>query len=215
MYDAEDRLPHRWSNQFGTNAATQEWANNLLRSRWFRQRWAVREITVTPGRNLNGHSYGGVITVSPAGRNPVVVLHEITHEVLRYANLGPRASHGPEFCATYLFLVRHVMGADNARLLERGFVEHRVRYRAAADVVPRTPRNAVPTARQVREREREQATTPPSRREIAAAAVVVRALVSQGTYGPAGSKPRTKALETARTLEAASLPSTPAASLGR
>lgn len=203
VYHAEDALTGRWTNTLGSNADAQKWVDDLLATRWFRQRFRLGKITVGVGRNLNGRSYGwGFITVSPAGRNPVVLLHEITHQILgRERGLGDYASHGPEFCAIYLFLVGHVLGDEAARALKAAYVRRGVKHVVPAGVVPRQPRYEVKTAQQAREEKKAAEAVPPTTREIAAAASVLRRLVGQGEFGPVGRKPRTHALEVARTLE--------------
>lgn len=208
VYAAESVLPDVWTNVFGSNEDAQKWVDNLLATRWWRSRWRVSQITVGVGRNLNGKSYGwSAITLSPAARNPAVALHEIAHQVSPEGS--DIASHGPEFCATFLFLVGHVMGADHSRALEQAFIEQGVRYRVAAGVVPRRPRYSVETETARRARQQRSAATPPSIAEVARAAATLRKLVAAGSFGTSGTKPRTRALEVARTLERTAVAKTP------
>jgi len=53
-----------------------------------------------------------------------VILHEVAH-ILQPTNT---AWHGPEFCGVYLFLVREVMGADQAIKLEQAMHDGHVRW---------------------------------------------------------------------------------------
>lgn len=203
-YAAESHLPDRWTNIFGSNADAQAWVDNILADRWFRQRWQhPRRLHVATGRNLNGRSFGGTVTLSPAGRNPVVALHEIAHEVVGadYRVPDARASHGPEFCATFLFLVEHYIGKEAAGLLREGFRVNKVRYRVPAGLVPRSPRYEVPTEAEAAAVKREAAARPLTTAERQRAVEVLRRAVRNGEFGPAGSRTRTAALATARRLE--------------
>lgn len=194
-----------WRNVLGDNAAAQEWVTRVTAERWFKTRFKPLRITVGVGRNNNGRSYGyGSITVSPSGRNAPVLLHEITHKALA-AIARERgetyASHGPQFCALYLFLVEHVMGAEAADTLRDAYRRHRVRFFDTSGVVPRKPRFEVATQLEERQRRRRIEQSPPSPREVAAAADVIRRLVAQGGFGDSGRKPRIHVLDTARALE--------------
>lgn len=131
LYRAESALPGSWRNTIGTNADAQAYVDSIITSRWFRQRWTIPAIRVAPGRT-RGVSYGGVITLAPTARNPMVILHEIAHEALTWHTPGGSevASHGPQFAATHLLLVRHFIGDAAAQAL----IEQ---YKGAPGAVPR------------------------------------------------------------------------------
>jgi putative metallohydrolase (TIGR04338 family) len=198
LYKAEHVLLMYGENAFGSNTDTQRWVDRVLGERWFRSRWQLPTLPVTPGRGGTATSWGGRITVGPTARNPGIVLHEIAHEIIRVTPRGPYASHGPEFASVLLFLVRQVMGPAQANELRLAFVRERVRHRAGW-VVP-APRYDVPTQSTVQAAARREAARPVTRAEALAADDVLRRLVRAGKFGPAGSATRNHALETARTL---------------
>lgn len=84
-----------------------------------------RGIAVTHGgRNGWAHSHGGYITLSPLARNTAMLLHETAHELL------PRhVTHGWQYAAAMLFLVRAVLGKDEERALKAEYRKHKVKYR--------------------------------------------------------------------------------------
>lgn len=185
-------------------AATQEYVDAVLAAAWFQRRWGRRAIRVLAGRgsHANMSLLGGVsITVSQHHRrSEAVILHEIAHILIG----GGYAPHGPEFAGVLLTLVRHQMGAEHAKDLRESFRKHRVR--ATTKAVPAPRRQVVPVAEQQAAAKREAARHGAShlspRAQRTAAAAIIRGEVKAGLFGPAGSKPRTHALATARALEA-------------
>lgn len=104
----------------------------------------VRNLRVERGRG-GGRAYVMNVPVIDLGvwaRRKSVILHEIAHHLNR-AN-RPAASHGWQFCAIYLDLVRHFLGKDAAAVLKSGFKAHRVRFTA-----PRAKREISPEQRAV------------------------------------------------------------------
>lgn len=62
-------------------------------------------------------------------RNRYVILHEFSHHLTaRMYGYTSAASHGPEFCENYLWLVTHVLGVDDGRKLESQYLDHKIRY---------------------------------------------------------------------------------------
>lgn len=70
-------------------------------------------------------SWGGEISLGTWARTPLILLHELAHELTAYAP----ASHGPEFAAVYLRLVSRFLGRDAAKQLRLNFRAQRVRTR--------------------------------------------------------------------------------------
>lgn len=133
VYRAETAAFPRHTNVFGTNAATQAWVDDLIAQRWFHARWpGLKGLVVAPGRGATASSWIGRITVGPLARNPAIVLHEVAHEITSRApdEFSRVAAHGPEFAAMFLFLVRRVMGPEDADRLRAAFVAGRVKHRA-------------------------------------------------------------------------------------
>lgn len=92
-----------------------------------------RPVLVVDGRGTRrAMAYGGYkISIPKWARTEWVVLHELAH-ILEWrdrARTGVRtASHGWEFAAIYLFLVKTMLGKDTADLLKASFRKHRVKF---------------------------------------------------------------------------------------
>lgn len=202
VYRAEESVV-QWENQFGSNAATQQYVDRIIGDRWFRARWKLSRITVRGGRGHRGAAYGGFITISPAGRNPMVVLHEIAHEVLGGPYMRDEiAPHGPEFCATFLLLVEHYVDAATAESLREAYLKHGVAFRGGRpDLVPDGPRYTVPTKAQEAKERAARVNQEPVRREYVSAARTLRWLIRAGEFGDSGTVSRTRALAVARKIE--------------
>lgn len=129
LYEAERRhslFPRaeweRASNRDGYRAAPAEdemnveemqaFVNDILRTRWFKNRYALNWVTVKDGRGrrkAGGDYWGRCIKMPRWSRRPIVVLHELVHVLL-----NPRIHpyHGEEFCGWYLALVRRFISED-------------------------------------------------------------------------------------------------------
>lgn len=176
------------------NGELQGWVDNVLARRGVQARWGRCDIDVVLKRGGSAYSWGGRITLPKGARNPWVVLHEIAHELTRATR-----SHGPEFAGVYLYLVRTVIGDDAGKAILAAYREHRVRRNTKGIPKPRAER--VVTKTRQAERARVARSKPLTRDERASAARTIRRAVAAGTFGPAGRKPRTHALATARALE--------------
>lgn len=108
-------------------------SSKRVRAKYPSRRWlnldtgATRGVKVHDGR---GHrravSYGGMIAIPRWARKDWVVLHEMAHELVRPTR--QTASHGWEFAACYLYLVKLFMGREAHDALRAAFKAHRVRY---------------------------------------------------------------------------------------
>lgn len=202
LYKAEEVLGQKDLNEVGSIADCQAWVDRLCGERWFQSRWGRREIEV------RFKSYGSAtgytnshICLPPWSRNPRVMLHEIAHVLTpsRYA------AHGPEFAAMFVTLVELELGKEAARKLRDSFVANKVRYRSGMAAVPKagTRQVVTKTAWVATERAaaaRRQKELVWSKEKRALAAEVIRALVAEGKFGEAGSKPRARALAVAKTV---------------
>lgn len=113
----------------------------------------VRGVDVSDGRGCrNAMAYGGSQIVIPVwARNDRVILHELAHIIHNriihfphYAETDARkfktgASHGWEFCAIYLTLVRFMMGVEAEKALKASFKKHRVRYKPKRIITKKLP----------------------------------------------------------------------------
>lgn len=184
-----------------TGEALQQYVDAVTEAAWFQSRWGRRKLTVRAGRG--SHAGGSHLTVSPYyRRSEAVILHEIAHCLTP----NNRAWHGPEFAGILLTLVRYQMGAEHARELRESFRAGRVRA-TMKDVPKAGTRPVVTVAKQAAKRRTRDEAGPLDKLGLTdatqrkAAAAVIRKQVKAGLFGPAGSKPRRHALDTARALD--------------
>src|ERR1041384_2537870 len=122
LYDSQHVLPDRYQNTFGTIEVAQKALDQVMAARWFRSRWRIGEVQVVGGRG-GANSQGGVIAMGVPSRNMPVLLHELAHEIVTWNSRRDYAAHGPEFAYVFLFLLRHVMGAEVADKLRAEFAK--------------------------------------------------------------------------------------------
>lgn len=109
-------------------------ANVVLRSSALRNRYERelrREIKVGDGRRRRraGGDVQGIY-MPKWSRHVIWVLHEIAHTIQMRRHGYCVSSHGREFCAIYLDLVRFCVGGDAYDKLKASFIEHRVKFKA-------------------------------------------------------------------------------------
>lgn len=101
--------------------------------------WRLGQPAVRDGRRRR-HACGamGFISMPRWSRVKWVVLHELAHTISRRTDCYI-AGHGWEYAATYLTLVRLVLGVEAHNLLKAQFKANRVRYRAPRKRAPMSP----------------------------------------------------------------------------
>ena len=106
--DTQRSKVYGWERQFFTKPTDQEMtlsecatlANKV--SKHFKM-WDVR---IKDGRGTrSAYSYGGAIGLPKWARQPVVVLHEMAHEVHRKVGRYRQAVHGREFVGIHMYLL--------------------------------------------------------------------------------------------------------------
>lgn len=203
LYDAQREIPDNSTNVLGSVEQTQAFVDKVLSERWFKARWRMGGVEVGAGRGAAATSWHGQrrITVGPKARNPLIVLHELAHQIIERATPDGRrmAAHGPEFAYLNLWLYEKVCGRDKANELRAAYVRHGVKYRTGASVIPQ-PRFEVPSQAAAREEKKAAANRPLKTQERRDAAEVIRVAVKRGEFGAAGSKARIAALAVARKL---------------
>lgn len=138
------------------------WAfiEKVERDKWFRRTYGRWTFRISDGRGTSiARGGGGRLNLPRWSRTPMVMLHEIAHNVV-----GAHHAHDWVFAATFLRLVRHFMGKDVHDRLRASFRTFRVRYKA-----PRPARTLSPEARAalcarlavMRSRRQMAANTPP------------------------------------------------------
>jgi putative metallohydrolase (TIGR04338 family) len=197
--------------------ACQTYVDHVVTSAWFQSRWGVHRVRVDHKVSGSATGYRWSISLPPWGRCEWVILHELAHAV-HAGNQDGDAAHGPEFAGIFLTLVRYQCGAGAAKDLRAALKKSRVRYSMIKVPQPNTkrvtPRTTIVSkqkqaAARAQQRDREERLAAAARQERQdlgsigrkEAARVLRANVKSGVFGPAGSKPRTHALATARLLE--------------
>ena len=77
----------------------------------------MREVRIRDGRGTRcAYSYGGSIGLPKWARQPVVVLHEMAHEVHRKVGRVRQAVHGREFVGIHMYLLVKFAGFDISEL---------------------------------------------------------------------------------------------------
>ena len=133
LYRAEVAAFGESREEFGSVGEMQAYIDQTLRTRWFRNRWRTKRVTVTDGRmrRRGGASYsyagwdpGWQLKMPRRTRCEWYLLHELAHVVTP----GHCASHGREYARNYLALVRRFMGEDAHVKLRDSFRKHKVKW---------------------------------------------------------------------------------------
>lgn len=116
----------------------QAWVNKLLASAWWKKHYrSVSKVTVKDGRGQRralAHTWRNTISMPKWSRSKGVIIHELAHLVTPLA----APSHGWEFCANYLELVRHFLGQADHDALKEAFDKRKVKYRKPRQRAPLT-----------------------------------------------------------------------------
>jgi putative metallohydrolase (TIGR04338 family) len=101
---------------------------------------ASRSVNVRDGRGTRRPMAYGTRSISIPlwARNESIVLHEMAH-IIAERHFQGHASHGWQFCAVMLDLVRFCMGNEAHATLLASYNAHKVRYRAPRKRAPLTP----------------------------------------------------------------------------
>jgi putative metallohydrolase (TIGR04338 family) len=214
LYAAERECHHGPQEHLRSVQQMQNFIDRVCTQRWFQSRWGNDvKIEVRGGQ---GHRravcYGDVLHIPLWGREELVLLHELAHSLVTYRRgltgfsilgvdyqTGAVAGHGPEYAGVFLFLVRQVLGAEEALKLKAAFKKHRVRSNTKLVPPAKTHRVVTQTQRRAALVRAQQA--PLQAHEISRAVDVLRRAAKQGAFGGSGRKPRAHALATARALE--------------
>ncbi len=134
LYRAEERVPHWGQGLMDELSDVRYYIQQLTQSRWWKSRYPdLPYVTVNLAKSRGGHAYGHkrLITLPRNAWHPMYILHEVAH-VATFYRMGRtyklHAAHGPEFCATYLELVEHCLGAEVADVLRKEMELRGVRY---------------------------------------------------------------------------------------
>ncbi|HTJ62129.1 MAG TPA: hypothetical protein VL333_13140 [Candidatus Saccharimonadales bacterium] len=103
------------------------WAfvEKVERDAWFRKHYGRWRFRISDGRGTRiARGGGGWLNLPRWSRTPVVMLHEIAH------NVAPSdAWHDWRFCQVHLALVRHFLGREAHDVLRAMYRECKVRYK--------------------------------------------------------------------------------------
>lgn len=133
VYEAERLARHRMDDKAMTDRiAAWAFVERVERDRWFRRHFGLWRFRISDGRGTRiARGGGGWLNLPRWSRTPVVMLHEIAH------NVAPHdARHGWQFCIVHLQLVRHFVGIEAERVLKECYRVHRVRYKKPRTLSP-------------------------------------------------------------------------------
>jgi len=126
---------------FDSVGDVQRWVDSICKSRWFKNRFP--RYALDPKSLMKyGRSADGIKVLDGRGRRRACGLRRgfiklpiwtrtdlhILHEIAHVVTTTKVASHGREFCANYLALVRQFMGKEEANELRECFKRHKVKY---------------------------------------------------------------------------------------
>lgn len=124
LYNAEGVLA-QFSRPLLTVPEIQAYVDNLVKQKWFRDRYGKRIIPVKDGRGTR-NAYGwhsGPISMPRWSRQEYIVLHEVCHVV----SSGFDAAHGPEFAGRFATIVFYALGREAEQALLDSYAEHGVK----------------------------------------------------------------------------------------
>lgn len=129
VYDAEHFLQDV-SHRFESLDEMQRYADNFIRSKWFRKRYWIKTITIKSGAGFRKATcygtYNAVLYMPVWSRTEAVLLHEIAHAAAPASEM-----HGREFARIFVELVGHKMGQGAASRLKDSFRAHGVTFTRA------------------------------------------------------------------------------------
>ena len=156
VYTAERVLMDTYGRRNLTISECQQYADKVLASAFVRRHFGTVTVNIEHGRgggfayrNVSWFDtyyevwrYGNRITLGKWARREIVVLHELAHVL---APAWHTAAHGWEFCATYLNLVRHFLGAEAHDVLKDSFKANRVKFTKPREkrVLPQSERQSM------------------------------------------------------------------------
>jgi putative metallohydrolase (TIGR04338 family) len=117
---------------FTDTADAQAYIDYIVKSKWWRNRSAVTNITVEYGRNQGKWCYGyrispteGKIELLRARLCEGFILHELAHIL----TVGAKYDHGPAFCAKLLEVIERWVSPHTAADLRHAFDKYEVDYK--------------------------------------------------------------------------------------
>lgn len=144
----ENERDSQRSKVYAAERATSMWGSERLETvpeieKWLKSRLALVAIQRRYGQWINKrpiyvgdgharHNAGGDgrgIYMPTWSRTKLVILHELAHTIVWRRYGSQTAGHGWQFCATYLDLVRFILGAEAGEELKAAFKAGRVRYK--------------------------------------------------------------------------------------
>jgi len=197
VYRAEKMAQHLLLGDYWTQTLTEIQVLDLIDSAInhpsVAARWSTHPITVNfaqKGTTAWAERATGRIHLPPGTRNPLTVLHEVSHLL---TTTQTEADHGPGFVAIYRYVVKIVLGEDTANMLDACFTSLRVK----ADDALIPPAKVKPGAAWHRDSDIPGVTALQARD----AADIVRLAAQAGMFGAPGDETRTAAFSIARRLK--------------
>ena len=128
IYKAEDMADHRYWGRLRSATAAQRLVDEIVSSRWWKNRSRIREVTLVYYEKGLGNALAFGRWIHLYGEDALttgVLLHEMAHHLA-----GLHHGHDAVFARAYLELVRKWKSPRHAKRLQREFDAHRVEVAA-------------------------------------------------------------------------------------
>lgn len=145
LYKAEQVLFDRF--ELNNIDDVKKYVKTVTDSKYFQKHFGVFVFTVKDGRGTSdAYSAGRKLNFPLWSRKKAIVLHEICHSIIdkKYLSVAP---HGPQFCKTYLLLVKHFLGKECYEELKQSIKLNKVKFSVRKkNVSPNKPKRTMPVA---------------------------------------------------------------------
>lgn len=134
--------------KFGSLEAAQTYVDFVRSTDWFREAFpvAARKPVIVRLRKADSMAHyevregkGRIALHEPEhgtgwAWREIVLLHELTHHVVKWWVYQDCASHGPEYAGALLYCLQNAMGPEVGLLLMAAYDDHGVRYEPVANI---------------------------------------------------------------------------------
>lgn len=113
-------------NVFGSLENTAKFISNIWTSSWWQKRYDTLWTHIKDGRGTKRPKawFDGKLTLPRKARNPLTVLHELTH----LTTPKPHAGHGRLFCSRFKEIVGWVWGSETENILKKCYQSKNVKW---------------------------------------------------------------------------------------
>jgi putative metallohydrolase (TIGR04338 family) len=133
VYDSEEIFERiQKHKKWKTMKGCQDYVDNLINSRWFRNRWGKRNIVLEAGSRKSKNALAYIneqkIVLPKWAREEVTILHEVAHCLMP----NSISDHSKEFCETLLKLIEYKLGKKARDRLKTIYLINKVKYKKEA-----------------------------------------------------------------------------------